>query len=140
MQANCEIQLNKTHVVITANALSSGTADIYADQQIHADRIAERMATLQINLGMALVRAGNCCEAVALLKQLDAEQCLNDKPAALLAFGQALAITGDKIDSQSILSTALAAHPDPTVRNSIIVVSFTVSIHVLLMPNIHNSH
>ena len=70
---------------------------------------------MQINLGRVLVKTERYSEAIVLFDQLDFMQSLNGKPAALLAYGQALAGAGDFPTAQSTFATALEAGPDVEV-------------------------
>ena len=74
---------------------------------------------MQINLGRILVKAERFSEAIAAFDQLDFMQSLDGKPAALLAYGQALAGAGDAATAQSTFATALEAAPEAKVRNSL---------------------
>ena len=66
---------------------------------------------------MALVRGGSFSQAVVIFDRLDFMQKLDDKPAVLLAFGNALAATGDKSNAQSTLAAALDLLPNPEVSH-----------------------
>lgn len=69
---------------------------------------------MQINLGRILVKDERFSEAVTIFDQLDFMQSLDGKPAALLAYAQALAGAGDAT-AQSTFATALEAAPEAEV-------------------------
>lgn len=75
----------------------------------------------QINLGRILVKAESFSEAITVFDQLDFMQSLDEKPAALLAYGQALAGAGDDATAQRTLATALDASPDAEVQSSLMI-------------------
>ena len=75
---------------------------------------------IQVNLGRILVKAECFSEAIQVFDQLDFMQSLDEKPAALLAYGQALAGAGDVATAQTTLATALDASPDVEVQSPFI--------------------